>query len=134
MWDTLILNPMMNALLWIYDLLANNFGLAIIVFTILVRLITYPLTAQQMKSTQKMQEFQKSKEWQDVQTKYKGDKEKLSAEQMKLYREMGVNPLDPAYRQSSNFRSLSAFTSRSCAPWLPPRLNCSLSQLMSTRS
>ncbi len=93
MWDTLILNPMMNALLWIYDLLANNFGLAIIVFTILVRLITYPLTAQQMKSTQKMQEFQKSKEWQDVQTKYKGDKEKLSAEQMKLYREMGVNPL-----------------------------------------
>ena len=93
MWDTLILNPMMNALLWIYDLLANNFGLAIIVFTVLVRLITYPLTAQQMKSTQKMQEFQKSKEWQDVQTKYKGDKEKLSAEQMKLYREMGVNPL-----------------------------------------
>ena len=93
MWDTLILNPMMNALLWIYDLLANNFGLAIIVFTILVRLITYPLTAQQMKSTQKMQEFQKSKEWQEVQTKYKGDKEKLSSEQMKLYREMGVNPL-----------------------------------------
>ena len=92
MWDTLILNPMMNALLWIYDLLANNFGLAIIVFTILVRLITYPLTAQQMKSTQKMQEFQKSKEWQDVQTKHKGDKEKLASEQMRLYREMGVSP------------------------------------------
>lgn len=93
MWDTLILNPMMNSLLWIYDFLANNFGLAIIVFTIVVRLVTYPLTASQMKSTQKMQEFQKSKEWQEVQTKYKGDKEKLSSEQMKLYREMGVNPL-----------------------------------------
>lgn len=92
MWDTLILNPMMNSLLWIYDLLANNFGLAIIVFTILVRLITYPLTAQQMKSTQKMQEMQKSKEWQEIQTKYKGDREKLSSEQMKLYREMGVSP------------------------------------------
>ena len=92
MWDTLILNPMMNALLWIYDLLANNFGLAIIVFTIVVRLVTYPLTAQQMKSTQKMQEFQKSKEWQETQAKYKGDKEKLASEQMRLYREMGVSP------------------------------------------
>ena len=92
MWDTLILNPMMNSLLWIYDFLANNFGLAIIVFTILVRLITYPLTAQQMKSTQKMQEFQKSKEWQETQAKYKGEKEKLASEQMRLYREMGVSP------------------------------------------
>jgi YidC/Oxa1 family membrane protein insertase len=92
MWDTLILNPMMNSLLWIYDLLFNNFGLAIIVFTVVVRLITYPLTAQQMKSTSKMQEMQKSKEWQEIQTKYKGDREKLSAEQMRLYREMGVSP------------------------------------------
>jgi YidC/Oxa1 family membrane protein insertase len=92
MWDTLILNPMMNSLLWIYDLLANNFGLAIIVFTIVVRLITYPLTAQQMKSTQKMQEMQKSKEWQEIQTKHKGDREKLASEQMRLYREMGVSP------------------------------------------
>lgn len=92
MWDTLILNPMMNSLLWIYDFLANNFGLAIIVFTIVVRLVTYPLTASQMKSTQKMQEFQKSKEWQETQAKYKGDREKLASEQMRLYREMGVSP------------------------------------------
>jgi YidC/Oxa1 family membrane protein insertase len=91
-WSLLILNPMINSLLWIYNLLANNFGLAIIVFTILVRLITYPLTASQMKSTQKMQEMQKSKKWQDIQKKYKDDREKLSQEQMKLYKEMGVNP------------------------------------------
>jgi YidC/Oxa1 family membrane protein insertase len=83
-WSLLILNPMINSLLWIYNLLANNFGLAIIVFTILVRLITYPLTASQMKSTQKMQEMQKSKKWQDIQKKYKDDREKLSQEQMKL--------------------------------------------------
>jgi len=92
MWNTLILDPMVNSLLWIYDLLANNFGLAIIAFTIIVRLITYPLTAQQMKSTQKMQEMQKSKKWQEIQKKYKDDREKLSQEQMKLYREMGINP------------------------------------------
>lgn len=92
MWNTLIINPMVNALLWIYSVLAENFGLAIIVFTILVRLITYPLTASQMKSAQAMQEMQKSKKWQDLQKKYKDDREKLAQEQMKLYREMGVNP------------------------------------------
>lgn len=92
MWNTLILNPMINTLLVIYSFLGQNFGLAIIVFTILVRLITYPLTAQQMKSTHKMQELQKSKKWQEVQKKFKDDREKLSQEQMKLYKEMGVNP------------------------------------------
>jgi YidC/Oxa1 family membrane protein insertase len=83
---------MINTLLAIYSVLAQNFGLAIIIFTILVRLITYPLTAQQMKSTQKMQELQKSKKWQEIQKKYKDDREKLSQEQMKIYKEMGVNP------------------------------------------
>ena len=91
-WTNVILNPMINSMLWIYNILANNFGLAIIVFTLVVRLITYPLTASQMKSAQKMQDLQKSKEWQDIQAKYKNEKEKLSQEQMKLYREMGVNP------------------------------------------
>jgi len=92
MWDTLILDPMINALLLIYGFLGQNFGLTIIIFTVLVRLITYPLTAQQMKSTQAMQEMQKSKKWQDMQKKYKDNREKLAQEQMKLYQEMGVNP------------------------------------------
>jgi YidC/Oxa1 family membrane protein insertase len=91
-WSTLILDPMINSLMWIYSGLAQNFGLAIIVFTILVRVITYPLTASQMKSTQAMQEMQKSKKWQDIQKKHKGDREKLAQEQMKLYKEMGVSP------------------------------------------
>ena len=92
MWDTLILNPMINTLLFIYSILFENFGLAIIAFTILVRLITFPLTAQQIKSTQKMQDLQKSKKWQDMQKKYKDDREKMSQEQMKLYQEAGVSP------------------------------------------
>jgi YidC/Oxa1 family membrane protein insertase len=83
---------MINALLLIYGFLGQNFGLTIIIFTVLVRLITYPLTAQQMKSTQAMQEMQKSKKWQDMQKKYKDNREKLAQEQMKLYQEMGVNP------------------------------------------
>jgi YidC/Oxa1 family membrane protein insertase len=92
MWDTLIINPMLNMLLWIYSVL-GNFGLAIILFTIVVRLITHPLTVQQIRSTQKLQDFQNSKEWQAIQKKHKDNKQQLQQEQMKLYQEMGVNPL-----------------------------------------
>jgi YidC/Oxa1 family membrane protein insertase len=92
MWDTVIINPMVNLLLLIYGYLGHNFGLAIIVFTIIIRLLTHPLTVSQLKSSQAMQEFQKSKKWQDIQKKYKDDKEKLQQEQMSLYKEMGINP------------------------------------------
>jgi YidC/Oxa1 family membrane protein insertase len=93
MWDTLILNPMINALLLIYQFLGHNFGLAIIVFTVLIRLITLPLTLQQTRSQQKMQQLQSSKKWQDLQKKYKDDKQKLQQAQLELYREIGFNPL-----------------------------------------
>jgi len=92
MWDTFIIQPMLNTLLWIYSVLGQNFGLAIIIFTILIRLLTYPLTAKQQKSAQAMQELQNSKQWQEIQKKYKNDKEKLSQEQMKIYQQMGINP------------------------------------------
>jgi YidC/Oxa1 family membrane protein insertase len=91
-WHSLIIQPFTSTLLWIYDILGNNFGLAIILFTILIRALTYPLTASQMKQTSAMQEMQKSKEWQDIQKKYKDDKERLAQEQMKLYQKLGVNP------------------------------------------
>jgi len=97
-WDSLILNPMINALLYIYDFLgptlglAGAFGLAIIVFTILIRVITLPLTYKQQQSTQKMQELQKDKEYIKIQEKYKGDRQKLQEEQMKLYKKKGINP------------------------------------------
>lgn len=91
MWDQIIINPMVNTLLYIYSLI-GNFGISIIIFTILIRLITHPLTVQQMKSAHVMQEMQKSKEWQEIQKKYKDDKQKLGQEQMRLYQEKGVNP------------------------------------------
>jgi YidC/Oxa1 family membrane protein insertase len=93
MWDTLIINPMINALIFLYQLLGGNFGLAIIVFTLLIRLITYPLTFQTQKSTRAMQELQKSKEWTDLAKKYAKDPKKMQAEQMKLLQTAGVNPL-----------------------------------------
>lgn len=67
------------------------FGFAIILFTIIVRLITFPLNVQQIKSSKAMQELQPKLK--ALQEKYKGDKEKLAQEQMALYKEHGVNPL-----------------------------------------
>ena len=91
MWDAVI-TVFINVLLYIYDLVWNNFGLAIIFFTLLIRLISYPLNARQMKSTQAMQDLQQSEEWQKIQKKYKNDKEKLAQEQMRIYKEKGVSP------------------------------------------
>jgi YidC/Oxa1 family membrane protein insertase len=92
MWETIIVNPFTNVLLLIYKLIGGNFGIAIILFTILIRVITHPLMAAQIKSSAKMTEFQQSKQWQDIQKKNKGDKEKLAQEQMRLYKELGISP------------------------------------------
>ncbi len=95
MWETIILQPMTNTLLWIYDILGHGphmFGLAIILFTILIRAITWPLNASQVKGAQAMQELQNDKEWQEIQKKYAKDREKLAQEQMRIYKEKGINP------------------------------------------
>ena len=84
---------MINVLLLIYDYMGDNFGIAIILFTALMRLLTYPLTASSLRSTQKMQELQGSKRWQDIQKKHKDNKQKIQEEQMKMYKEVGFNPL-----------------------------------------
>lgn len=91
-WDSLIITPFINVLLFIYNMIGQNFGVAIILFTILIRLITHPLMAKQIKGAQGMQDLQKNEKWLKVQEKYKGDKEKLAQEQMALYKELGINP------------------------------------------
>ena len=95
MWESFIIQPMVNLLLWIYDILGHGpqmFGLAIILFTIIIRLITWPLNASQVKGAQAMQELNSDKEWQDIQKKYAKDREKLAQEQMRIYKERGINP------------------------------------------
>ncbi len=90
MWDTFI-NIFINVLLTIYNLI-GNFGIAIILFTILIRIVTWPLNAQQMKGAKAMQDLQNDKDWQAIQKKYAKDREKLAQEQMRVYREKGINP------------------------------------------
>ena len=95
MWESFIIQPMVNLLLWIYDTLGHGpqmFGLAIILFTIVIRLITWPLNASQVKGAQAMQELNSDKEWQEIQKKYAKDREKLAQEQMRIYKERGINP------------------------------------------
>ena len=91
MWDTIIIAPFINLVLGIYHLV-GNFGVAVILFTILTRVILYPLTAKQIKGAQAMQELQKNKRYIEIQEKYKNDKEKLAQEQMKLYQELKISP------------------------------------------
>ena len=68
-----------------------NFGLAIILLTVAIRIILYPMTVKQIRSMKAMQELQpKIKE---IQAKYKGNNEKLGKEMTRLYKESGVNPI-----------------------------------------
>ena len=86
-----ILNPFVTLLTFLYSVFNHDMVLAIIVFTVLVRLLTFPLTAQQQRSSAAMQQLQP--ELKKMQEKYKNDREKLAQEQMRLYREYGINPL-----------------------------------------
>ncbi len=67
-----------------------SYAIAIILVSILIKLILYPLMQKQMKSTMNMQEVQPKLEY--VQKKYKNNPEKLNEEMMKLYKEYDVNP------------------------------------------
>jgi YidC/Oxa1 family membrane protein insertase len=68
-----------------------NYGVAIILLTLVIKLILYPLTLKQVRGMKAMQELQpKMKE---LQEKYKGNPEKLNKEMALLYKESGVNPL-----------------------------------------
>jgi YidC/Oxa1 family membrane protein insertase len=88
MFNTFIVDPMINALLMFYDLLGNNYVLAIAVFTIVVRLITLPLNLRQQKSMMQTQEMQP--QIQAIQKKYKDNPQKMQEK----FKEIGYNPTD----------------------------------------
>jgi YidC/Oxa1 family membrane protein insertase len=89
-WNSFIVIPLTELIRFLQTLL-GNYGLAIIAFTVVARLVMFPLTMQQLKSSKAMQELQP--EIQALQKRYGKDKEGLSKEQMKLYQERGINPL-----------------------------------------
>ncbi|MEZ7893154.1 MAG: membrane protein insertase YidC [Candidatus Wallbacteria bacterium] len=79
----------MQALVFFYGI-SKNYGLAIILLTVAIKLILQPLTNKQTKSMKEMQKIQPYIN--DIKAKYSNDAQKMNEEIMKLYKEHGVNP------------------------------------------
>lgn len=94
--NTLFINPITNILIGIYHALLLGhipypLGFSIIILTIIIRMILYPFTSQQIRSAHKMQKV--SPHLAALKEKHKGDKKKQQEETMKLYKEHGINPM-----------------------------------------
>lgn len=91
MFTTLIVQPLFNLLVLIYALLPrHNFGFAIIIFTIVIRLMMWPLVKKQLHQAKAMRELQP--ELKKIKLAAKGDRQKESAMMMELYKEREINP------------------------------------------
>ncbi len=91
MFTTIIIKPIFNLLVLIYALIpGHNFGLAIIIFTVLVRLLMWPLVKKQLYHAKALRELQP--EIKKIKAAAKGDKKKESQLTMELYKEKEINP------------------------------------------
>ena len=90
-WNNIVYYPILNLLLAFYALFGNNLGLAIIAIAIVFRLLLIPLMNKQREMTKKMASLKPQLD--QIQKKYKNNPEKLSQEQVKLYKKVGYNPL-----------------------------------------
>ena len=82
---------MISGLVLLYALLFSNFGLSILLFTGIIRLVTLPLTLRQLRQTRMMSLLQPKMK--ALQAKYAGDRQRIGQETMRMYREAGINPL-----------------------------------------
>jgi YidC/Oxa1 family membrane protein insertase len=89
-WWQSILNALGAVLAALYNLVPN-YGVAIILLTIAIRIVLLPLGIKQIRSMQAMQVIQPKLK--QIQQKYKGNRQKIQEEQMALYKQYGVNPL-----------------------------------------
>lgn len=91
MFETLIVQPIFNLLVLIYALIpGHNFGLAVIIFTVIVRLLLWPLVKKQLHQTKLMRSIQP--ELKRIAKETKGDRQQQALLQMELYKERGVSP------------------------------------------
>src|SRR3989337_2966094 len=101
-----------QVLSFLYDTVAfSNYGVAIILLTLLIRIALLPLTIKQTRSMAEMQQIQPLIK--ELQKKHKGDRQKLNEELMKVYKEHKVNPLGgclPLLMQLPFFFALYAVT------------------------
>jgi YidC/Oxa1 family membrane protein insertase len=94
-WDRYIILNFSRVIIWFSNLFGGSYGIGIIIFTLIIRLILLPIMHRQTKSTQKMAELQP--QLKELQTKYASKdtdtQNKLKEETSKLYAEAGVNPV-----------------------------------------
>ena len=89
-WDAFLVHPLMALAVSAYGI-AHDFGLAIVIVTIVIRLAVYPLYRTQIRSQRAMQELGPAME--ELKKKYGKDRQRFAEEQMKLYKERGVSPV-----------------------------------------
>lgn len=93
--EILLVNPLINIMVALYQALIylhipGALGFSIVLSTVLFRLVLYPLTVSQIKTSQKMQQIQPHLN--SLKDKHKSDPKRLQQEQMNLYKEHGINP------------------------------------------
>ena len=86
----IIAKPIGYLLALIYKLV-GNYGISLIILTVIVKTVLYPLYAKQIKSTANMSDM--SEKAKEIQNRYANDKEKMNEEMQKLYAETGFNPM-----------------------------------------
>ncbi|MEY3090420.1 MAG: hypothetical protein RL113_736, partial [Pseudomonadota bacterium] len=89
-WFSFLAKPFFKVLLWLNDHV-GNWGWAIILFTLLVKLVLFPLSYKGMMSMQKLKDL--APKMKDIREKYKGDPAKMNAQMMELYKKHGANPM-----------------------------------------
>jgi YidC/Oxa1 family membrane protein insertase len=89
-WFTFIAKPLFVSLRFFYELV-GNWGWAIIIITVIIKLLFAPLTHKSQKSMKKMQKLQPL--FGELKEKYKGDPQRLNREMMELYKKHKVNPM-----------------------------------------
>jgi YidC/Oxa1 family membrane protein insertase len=90
LWNVLLFQPFVNALILLYEFLFHNLGLAIIGLTLVIRALLIPLTLPSMRSASKMREL--TPELEKLKKKFKGNPQELARAQMELYKKHGANP------------------------------------------
>ncbi|MFA4871715.1 MAG: YidC/Oxa1 family membrane protein insertase [Patescibacteria group bacterium] len=91
LFNTIFYQPILNLLVFFYNIIpGHDIGLAIILITIFIKLILYPFSLKSLQSQKALQELQPKID--EIKIKYKGQKEKLASEMMRLYKEEKVSP------------------------------------------
>ena len=89
-WSTFLSKPFFAVIVWIYSFV-GNWGWAIILFTLLVKLILFPLSYKGMMSMQKLKDL--APKMKEIKEKYGKDPQKMNMKMMEMYKKHGANPM-----------------------------------------